>query len=580
MKIFKIIDLNRIPLIVFFISFFFFISFAGTRLFFSDEGIIIDQFYNFINGSLAIEMAKIDTAKGIFISVGDNLYGKFSYSLFILSLPVYYILKLIDTVYSAHLFLLQLWALSGGIIVYLIAKTCKLKYAVLGIVLSYSVLITVNLAFFKPIFFPKWGELLSIEFTNIIISSFLVLVVYLLFANFFNKKIGIFASLFIIMATPISFYAITLKHHSLAIFLTLLTVYFFYEYKRKNENKFIYLAYLSAGLCVWTRTLDGALILASLLLVDIFVLRRNLKFLRTTFLVILISMLPFLSFNYLIQGEPFSIIETLPLTDRQIEIQKANDFIKIGDNPANTKQMELLNELGYVWSANISGFWIENLYYMLFSRLANTFGIFLISPFLITSLAFILDRLQRKIKLDIMDTFIGLYSILLIISNRNFILAIVTDTPIALEYRYLLPLYVAFLYFSLRIDKFRDIIESNLKAIGLIYGFALIVFLSYFIGAFPVKFLDVYFYAASTSFILLLILIMGLLVKKRPAGNVVEKLTIFIVALSIAEASFLMLYYYWVVSMTYISPSQNFTIIPILGNILEWMYRIIIINSL
>src|SRR3989337_565577 len=128
-KISEFIEKNKSPLLIFFSSLFIFISFAGTRLFFSDEGVILDQFYNLINGSLALKAAKIDTAKGIFITVGNNLYGKFSYSLLILSLPAYYILKTIDLLYGAHLFILQLWAVSGGVVVYLIAKIRNLKHS-------------------------------------------------------------------------------------------------------------------------------------------------------------------------------------------------------------------------------------------------------------------------------------------------------------------------------------------------------------------------------------------------------------------------------------------------------------------
>jgi len=169
-KINNIIASNQALLLVFFSSLFILITFAGTRLFFSDEGVILNQFYNLMGGSLPLKFAKINVTNGVFITVGDSLYGKFSYSLLILSLPVYYILKSIDSIYGAHLFLLQVWALSGGFIVYLIAK--NRKYAATSGIVSYFVLIAVNLYSFKPIYFPKWGEILSIEFTNIIITSF------------------------------------------------------------------------------------------------------------------------------------------------------------------------------------------------------------------------------------------------------------------------------------------------------------------------------------------------------------------------------------------------------------------------
>jgi hypothetical protein len=115
-KLVKLLESNQIALILFFSSLFIFLSFAGTRLLFSDEGIIVSQFYNYIHGSLYLKVAKVYVEKGIYINVANHLYGKFSYSLLVLSLPAYFALKNIDLFYGAHLFLLQIWALSGGII--------------------------------------------------------------------------------------------------------------------------------------------------------------------------------------------------------------------------------------------------------------------------------------------------------------------------------------------------------------------------------------------------------------------------------------------------------------------------------
>jgi len=583
-KIFKFFDKNQIPLLVFFSSLFIFISFAGTRLFFSDEGVILDQFYNLINGSLALKAAKIDTAKGIFITVGNNLYGKFSYSLLILSLPTYYILKTIDYLYGAHLFMLQLWALSGGVVVYLIAKTLNLKRAAAGGAISYFILITTNLYFFKPIYFPKWGEILSIEFTNILITSFMVVIVYLLFKDFFSYKIALFASFFVIFATPIPFYAITLKHHSLAVFLTLLTFYFFYKYYEKKDNKFIYLAYISAGLCIWTRFLDGAVLLASLLITDIVVFRRGIKYIISISLIILVSLLPFFSFNYLILGNPFSIIESTPLTDKPVTLFTAKDFISLEENPAHPRQNELLDKLGYKWSGKIRGDWFEILGYSMFFKLLNTFGIFLVSPFLIIALAFIIDRVKWKNRLNVMDKFFGSYAIMLIgmyiildiILNVKPLISIITDTPVVLEYRYLLILYVILLYFALRIDKVRQLIENNSKRIVSLYGIILLVTLIYFITGFPVPFLNIYYVVALITSFSLLLSITLLIMKKRSSTVSLDKLLTLMIALSFALASFLLLFYYWVVSMTYISPSQNYNISPILEIMIKWMHEIIL----
>ncbi len=573
-KIVKLQELNQIPLFIFFSSLFIFISFAGTRIFFSDEGVILDQFYNFIHGSLALKVTKINMTKGVFITVGDQLFGKFSYSLLVLSLPSYYVLNAMDILYSAHLFILQLWALSGGIAVYLAAKTRKLKHAAPGGAVSYLILIAINLYFFKPIYFPMWGEVLSIEFTNILISSFLVLVIYVLFKDLFNTRVAIFASFFAVFATPISFYAITLKHHALAVFLTILAFYLFYKYQEKKDDKYSYYAYALAGLCIWTRILDGVILLASLLITDLFVFRRGIKHILSISLIILISLLPFFGFNYLILGNPFSVIETHPLTDKAVQMLNAKDMITINENPVNTeKQLELLDKLGYSWNIELRTDWMHVLLDLTFLKLGNTFGIFLVSPFLIAALAFALDRINWKIKLSVMDKCFGIYTILFLIMYKNYILSIITDTPIVLEYRYLLIMYVILLYFAFSINKVRSLIECNFKKIFMIYAI-LVIILIYLIDLSAVPFMNLYYYAALITSVSLIISVSISLLSTNKV--IPDTLVIFIISLSLAEASILMLFYYWVVNMVYISPSQNYAVLPILENMLKWMYQVIL----
>ncbi|VVB85287.1 Dolichyl-phosphate-mannose-protein mannosyltransferase [uncultured archaeon] len=582
-KINNLIASNQTLLLVFFSSMFILITFAGTRLFFSDEGVILNQFYNLMNGSLALKFAKINVTNGVFIAVGNSLYGKFSYSLLILSLPVYYVLKSIDSVYGAHLFLLQLWALSGGFIAYLIAKNRK-DAAISGI-LTYFVLIAVNLYSFKPIYFPKWGEVLSIEFTNIIITSFIILLVYLLFKSLFNNKIAIFASFFVLLATPVSFYALTLKHHNLAIFLTLLAFLLFHRYSEKKDNRFMYAAYLSAGLCVWTRVLDGAVLLVSLLVMDLIIFRRSAKYIVTISLIILISLIPFFSFNQLILGDPFKVIEVTPLASTPMAMTNANEFISLDESPAGAQQLALMDRLGYTWNPDISPNWLRVLADVLYLKTGNTFGILLISPFLVLAVIFVIERARNKVSFNTMDKIFGLYFVLLlgaysllyILFNINYLISIITDTPVVLEYRYLLAGYIVLLYFALRIDKIRDLIEIKLKKIAGYCVISVPLMLVAFKEVSPAPFLDSYYYASLiTSAVLLISALAYLLSADNKRFNALETWIISIIALSLAEASLLLLFYYWVATMTYISPSQNYTILPALENLLKWMYQVVL----
>ncbi len=584
------LETNKFPLLVFFSSLFIFLSFAGTRLFFSDEGVILDQFYNFVHGSLALKAAKINTATGGFILVGDKLYGIFSYSLIVLSVPVYYLLSIIDKLYGAHLFLLQIWAFSGGMLVYLAGKIKRSRYSGFYGLLTILILTAVNLYLFKPIYFPRWGELLSIEFTNILVSSLIVLVVYLLFRDLFGNKIGLFASFFVILATPISFYAITLKHHSLTVLLTLTAFYYFNKFIEKKQNKFIYFAYILAGLCVWVRVLDGAVLLISLLFADILLFKSKFKHLLLISIIILVSLMPFFTFNYLVLGNPFSITETTPLTDKQVTLYTANDHISLDENPEKDKQTKLLDQLGFTWNLNIRANWLEALGYSLFLKLNNTFGIFLFSPFLIIALAFIIEKAKRKVKSNGIDVFFGIYLIFLpgsycllkVIYNIDALISIIIHTPAALEFRYLLVLYVVLLYFVLRMDRIRKLIEDHIKKIVLMSGIILIIILIFnlilFARSYPVPLMDIFYYVSIAASMLLLIFTLLNIMKadKKSPDPMHEKLLILLIAAAIAEAATLLIFYYWVVSMTYISPSQNHTIVPVLEYILKWMYQAII----
>ncbi|CAG0972744.1 hypothetical protein METP2_01494 [Methanosarcinales archaeon] len=542
---------------------------------FSDEGIIVSQFYNFIHGSLDLQTAKVNVESGIYITVENHLYGKFSYSLLILSLPVYFVLRNIDYLYGAHLFLLQISALSGGISVYLLAKAWKIKNAASGGFVFYIILILVNLRSFNPIYFPKWGEIISIEFTNILISSFLVVMVYFLFKNLFNNKIAIFASLFVIFATPISFYSITLKHHSLALLLTVLAFYFFYKYQERKENKFIYSAYLLAGLCIWTRIAEGAALLLSFLIVDILFFRRSIKHIVLISLIILISLIPFFTFNQLILGSPFSIIEAHPLSDTPMKMQVEKNMIRLNESAFKDRQIELLNNLGFIWNPEIRTGFLDIMSDITVRKLGNTFGLLLISPFLITAFAFVIDRIKKKIRLNVIDKLLGLYALIFVLLHKNYILLIITDTPIVLEYRYLLIMYIVLLYFALRIDKIRDLIENNFKKIVQLYAAAVIILILYFISIYPPPFMNIYYsLALITSIVLLISLSMSLLIENnKPLADLLDKITLFLIALSLAQASIILIFYYWVVTITYISPSQNYTILPILESILKWMYQ-------
>jgi hypothetical protein len=354
--------------------------------------------------------------------------------------------------------------------------------------------------------------------------------------------------------------------------------YFFYKYQEKKDIKFMYAAYVLAGLCVWTRTLDGAALMLSLLIIDILVFRRGIKHIAFISIIILVSLIPFFTFNQLILGNPFSIMELHPLSDSPMKMEIEKNMIVLSESPAKARQLELLDELGFNWNPGIKTGLFDVLSDITILKLGNTFGIILISPFLIIAFAFIIDRIKWRIRLSETDKFLGLYAILFILLHKNYILAIITDTPMVLDYRYLLIVYIVLLYFALRINKVRGLIESNVKKIALLYVTGVIILVIYFIDLFPPPFMNIYYsLALITSGLLIISLSASLLLgNKKSYSDLLDKITLFFIALSLAQASIVLLFYYWIVTITYISPSQNQTVVPILENILKWMYQVLL----
>jgi hypothetical protein len=139
-------------------------------------------------------------------------------------------------------------------------------------------------------------------------------------------------------------------------------------------------------------------------------------------------------------------------------------------------------------------------------------------------------------------------------------------------------MYIVLLYFALRINKLRELIENNFNKITLLYAAAVIILVLYFITIYPPPFMNIYYsLALITSGFLIISLSTSLLTgNKKSYSDLLNKITIFFIALSLAEASILLLFYYWVVTITYISPSQNLAVVPILENILKWIYQVLL----
>ena len=66
-------------------------------------------------------------------------------------------------------------------------------------------------------------------------------------------------------------------------------------------------------------------------------------------------------------------------------------MIALNESAFKARQIELLNNLGFIWNPGIKTAFLDITSDITIRKLGNTFGLFLISPFLIIALAFVID---------------------------------------------------------------------------------------------------------------------------------------------------------------------------------------------
>ncbi len=163
------------------------------------------------------------------------------------------------------------------------------------------------------IFYRIFGvTLISGRLTSILFGSLTVLVVFLIANLIFDKKIAIISSFLLAIS---SFH---IKHQVMEMdmtfaFFTILAAYFFLE-KLKNENKISILAFLFLGLAILSKSIPITTIPGFILAFVIFyfhnkenrkilIEKQNQKNILLGIVVLLLLLLPLISYNYLLFKE-------------------------------------------------------------------------------------------------------------------------------------------------------------------------------------------------------------------------------------------------------------------------------------
>jgi len=244
-------------IILFLIAFVFLISMWDIRIFLQDEKPLVNQLVNLEYGSLSLDRIKIPLGAAWSFEKDGATYSVYSHAVPVFAMPFYLTLYFISFFIDIVVFFALFWSLLIVLLGYSLArKFNNVNILNLCIVISLFIL-GLNLFLYKPVSFDAWGELISIQFFNIFITSMGVVLMYQLFRAIFNENSGLFAAIVFLFTTPYSFWGVGVKEHALSIFLSLASFFFFYNYLTVCNPRFVYLAYGLSGVIAWGRIFDA-----------------------------------------------------------------------------------------------------------------------------------------------------------------------------------------------------------------------------------------------------------------------------------------------------------------------------------
>lgn len=161
----------------------------------------------------------------------------------------------------------------------------------------------------------RWIHMMALQMATMVATALVGVVMYRLRARIADRRVGTFAGVAIVLATPLAFWASIPKRHAVTALLVALVMYSFYRSREDTtmETRYRALTYAWVGLLAWVHAPEALVIFVALVVVDLPTARSN--DVRTLALVgsaFLLSLAPFFLTNQLIAGNPVEPPRLLP----------------------------------------------------------------------------------------------------------------------------------------------------------------------------------------------------------------------------------------------------------------------------
>jgi hypothetical protein len=339
---------------------------------------------------------------------------------------------------------------------------------------------------------------MAIQLFNILATSVIVLLSLRIFARYFaDSRIAAFGAAYILVATPITFWAVSAKDHTASVLLIVASIWSLYTYLLDGKTRYRYLSYVLVGLSFWVRVFDAIPLLIAIVLTDLLTSTGRVKALITAAVTITLGMIPYFLNNYLLFGNPF--LSPVYLSAHQEIPQQISSSVGTSSAIGNAGSalfatLERLPTLFLsTWDVQSSANWPQHLYNVLFYvNMPVTLSVFQICPLLIVplfaALPYVVQKLARfkrgavHLKIDKKQAIAVTFFICIV--AHLIIYAPFQEQGFGLDMRYFLPLYIPLLFFTLA--SIRDVlvfegrIERAFAAAWIIFAVLVLVYTALF----------------------------------------------------------------------------------------------------
>lgn len=309
---------DRLGLTLFLGALVFFSLYWRVGFFITDNFIVANTLVNVAEGHLQITHVVYGPESGVTpgMKIHDGrLYG-IHYGVVFGAVPFLWTLQGLAAVADLRVLLVALWSL--GLLAFTLQGgqlVDRRRIAVFGGSLAALGLFVLNVAVATPLD-PRWLPMIALQTSTMAWAALLAVVLYRLTARMYDRRIGTFAGVAVVVATPVGFWASIPKRHVLVALLALLTIYCFYRSRNTataESLRFRALAYGFVGLSAWVFPFEALVMFVALGPLDLLTARSNApRRLAVVAGAFLVSLLPFALTNALVTGNPLEPIWFLP----------------------------------------------------------------------------------------------------------------------------------------------------------------------------------------------------------------------------------------------------------------------------